>query len=258
MPVHPTAIVHTEAIIDPTVEIGPYAIIDGPVRIGPRTRIFPHAFLTGWTEVGADCEVHPGAVVGHLPQDFAYDGAETYCRIGDGTIIRESAQVHRGTDPGSETVVGAKCFLMASAHVGHNCRVGNAVKIASGAMLAGHVNVGDGAFLSGNATAHQFVRIGELAMVAGLARVPMDIPPFVMTDHDGRCATVNSVGMKRAGFSDEVRNEIKEAFRVLYRSGKPFRDAVAALKDRVKTDPGRRLLAFLEAPSRRGIVGSAR
>jgi len=146
--------VDRRAEVDPTAEIMPYAIIDGPVKIGPRTRVFPHAYLTGWTEIGADCQIHPGAVVGGDPQDLAFKGAESYCRIGDGTIIREGASVHRGTDPGSATVVGKRCFLMANSHVAHNCRLGDEVKLINGVLLAGYVQVGNGAFLAGNAGVH--------------------------------------------------------------------------------------------------------
>lgn len=256
MPIHPTAVIDKHAEIDATADIGPYVVVDGPVRIGPGTRVYPFAYLSGWTEIGAECRIHPGAVVGHLPQDFAYQGAETYCRIGDGTVIREQASVHRGTDPGSATVIGRRCFLMATSHVGHNCTVGDDVKITNGAMLGGHAQVGAGAFISGGVTVHQFVRVGELAMIAGLARIIMDIPPYFMTDGSGKCAAVNTVGIRRAELTREERNDVKRAYRVLYRSGTPFRQAVERLADAVETDPGRRILAFCQGPSRRGIAGA--
>jgi UDP-N-acetylglucosamine acyltransferase len=258
MPIHPTAVVDRQAEIDPTAEIGPYAIIEGRTRIGARTRVYPHAFITGWTEIGADCQIHPGAVVGHAPQDLAYSGAETYCRIGNGTIIREGASVHRGTAPGSETVVGERCFIMAGAHVAHNCRLGNDVKLVNGVMLAGHVHVGDGAFIAGGAGIHQFVRIGGLAMIGGHASVSMDVPPYLTVVRLGYCVGPNSVGLRRAGFTAEQRNDVKRAYRILYRSDLPFRQAVEALANAVSTEAGRRILEFLQGPSKRGITGGPR
>ena len=255
MPIHPTAVVDRQAEVDPTADIGPFAIIEGRVRIGPRTRVYPHAFLTGWTEIGADCQIHPGAVVGHIPQDLAYSGAETYCRIGNGTIIREGASVHRGTDPGSETVVGERCFIMANAHVAHNCRLGNDVKLVNAALLGGHVHIGHGAFIAGGAGIHQFVRIGDLAMIGGNSSISMDVPPYLTAVRLGYCVGPNSVGLRRAGFTVEQRNEVKRVYHTLYRSALPFHEAVETLAGTVATDAGRHMLEFLRAPSRRGIAG---
>ena len=257
MSIHPTAIVDSKAEIDATAEVGPYVVIDGPVRIGAGTRVYPHAYLTGHTEIGANCRIHPGAVVGHEPQDLAYEGAETYCRIGDETIIREGATIHRGTGAGSATEVGKRCFIMAGAHVGHNCHIGDDVKITNGAMLGGHVQVGDGAFLSGNAGVHQFVRVGELVMVGGMQPLLMDAPPYFLVAK-GRCAGINVVGLRRAGFTPEQRADVKLAYRILYRSGAPFREAVERMADEVTTEAGQRIVAFLRAPSRRGIVSATR
>ena len=255
MPVHPTAVVDRLAEIDSSADIGPYAIIDGPVRIGPDVRVYPHAFISGNTQIGARCQIHPGAVVGHLPQDLAFTGGDTFCRIGEDTVIREHAQVHRGTEPGSSTIVGNRCFIMAAGHVGHNCRLEDDVKIVNCALLAGHVHVGKGTFVGGAAAIHQFVRIGELAMIAGQARVLMDIPPYFLADQSGKCAAVNTVGIQRAKFTSEQQDDVKRAFRTLYRSGRPFRDAIVDLAEQVRTDAGRKIKEFVSAPSRRGIAG---
>jgi len=254
MAVHPTAIVDRRADVHPSADVGPYVIIDGPVRVGANTRVYAHAYLSGWTEIGADCHIHPGAVVGHLPQDTAYTGDETYCRIGDATVIREGASVHRGTAPGSETVVGRSCMIMANAHVGHNCHVGDDVKLTNGSLLAGHVRVGDGAFISAQSAIHQFARVGRLVMVAGFTRVRMDVPPFCTVDA-GRCVGVNTVGMRRAGMTAGQRADVKQAYRVLYHSGKLFRDALDLLAESVATDAGREIVGFLLEPSRRGVCG---
>lgn len=258
MAIHSTAIIDPRATIDPSVEIGAYVVVDGVVQIGAGTRIFPHAYITGWTEIGANCEIHPGAVVGHVPQDLAFEKKESYCRIGEGTVIREGASIHRGTDAGSATVIGKRCHLMANAHVGHNCRVGDDVKMTNGAVLGGHVEIGEGAFLSGYVGVHQFVRIGELVMAGGVQRIVNDVPPYFLVVDNGCCAGVNLVGMKRAGFSKEQRAEVREAYRILYRSGMTFQKAIDVLADAVTTDPGKRIVAFLREPSKRGIVSARR
>lgn len=257
MSIHPTAIVAPGAEIDPSVEIGPYAVVESGARIDADTRLWQHACVLSGARIGRRCQIHPFAVIGGPPQDRKFEGAPSYVRIGDDAIIREGVTVHRGTLPESETVVGPGCFLMAGAHVGHNCHVGRDVVIANTGLLAGHVYVGDRAFISGSALCHQFIRIGELAMLQGGARVTMDVPPF-MTFCDSRLTSANVIGMRRAGFSDAERAEIRDCFRILYRSGLLFRDAVERVAASVRTDPGRRLVEFLRAPSRRGVAGARR
>ncbi len=258
MPIHERAIVDSKAEIDPTADIGPNVVIEGEVRIGPNTKVYPSVYISGWVTIGANCQIHPGALLGHLPQDFHFTGERTYLEIGDGTVIREFASVHRGTQPESKTVVEPNCMLMAHSHVGHNCILDEGVTLINGVLLAGHVEVGARAVISGNSVVHQFVRIGELAMIGGLTRVTMDVPPFFMVAHDSECVGVNSVGMRRRGFDQAERTEIRQAHRTLYRSGKLFRDAVATLAEQVKTEPGKRLVAFLQSEGKRGICGGTR
>ncbi len=258
MGIHPTAIVSRHAVIDATAEIGPYAVLDGHVHVGPGVRIYPHAYVTGWTTLDEGCEIHPGAVVGHAPQDLAYTGAESYCRIGAGAIIREGASVHRGTDAGSTTIIGKRCFMMAQTHVAHNCVVGDDVKLANGVALAGHVRVGDGTFFGGGAVVHQFVRIGRLCMITGNSRVSQDIPPFVMTDHHGRCAGLNVVGLRRAGIPVEERTNLRRLFRTLVRPTGQFQRTLALLADQAQTALGREFVEFVRTPSRRGLASGTR
>ncbi len=258
MPIHPTAIVDKKAEIDPTADIGPYVIIDGPVRVHAGTKVMAHAYLTGWTEIGRDCRIHPGAVVGHEPQDLAFTGLESYCRIGDETIIREMATIHRGTDPGSATEIGKRCFLMAASHVAHNCIVGDDVKLANCGLLAGHVHVGNGAFISGNTVVHQFVRVGELVMISGGAAVGMDLPPFMMAAGRNQCVNINLIGLRRAGFLQDQIKEVRQAFRLLFRSGLPLNKALDRLAESVSTDAGRRIVEFIREPSKRGILPGRR
>ncbi len=225
MPIHPTAVVGSKVEVDPTATIGAYAIVEGEVQIGPNTVIYPQAYISGWVQIGAGCQVHPGAVLGHVPQDFHFDGSRSFLRIGDGTIIREHASIHRGTQPDSETIVGRNCFIMGYSHIGHNCVVGDNVKIANMTALSGHTTVGEGAFVSGYCLIHQFVRIGQYAMIGGGTRVTMDVPPFFMCLHENECVGINVVGLRRAGFSKQEIAEVREAYRLLYRSGKTFRAA---------------------------------
>lgn len=256
MPIHPTAMIDRQAEIDPAADIGAYVTIDGPVRIGPGTRVFPNAYLSGWTQIGANCQIHPGAVVGHAPQDFHYGGERSYCQIGDGTIVREFASVHRGTQPESTTVVGKNCFLLAYSHVGHNCVLGEGVKVYNCTALSGHVEVGDFAIVSGYSLIHQFVRIGSYVMVGGGTRLGMDAPPYLMVLGESECIGYNAIGLRRSGkFTAEEILEVRKAYRTLYRSDTLFTKAVTRLADDVRTKTGRAMLEFILAPSKRGIVG---
>lgn len=253
MAVHPTAIVDSAAELDPSVEVGAYAVIDGPVKIAAGVTIHHHAFLTGWTEIGQGCQVHPFASIGHVPQDFHYAGEKSYCRIGAGTVIREYVSIHRGTQPESATVVGRDCFFLANSHVGHNCVIGDRVTLINGVCVGGHGEIGDGALLSALASLHQFVRIGQYAMMGGSARAVMDVPPFMTVITRNACSGVNVVGMRRAGFSSQEIAELRRAYKLLYRSGLPVAKAIDRIENEVETEAGRGLLAFLRAPSRRGL-----
>lgn len=253
MAIHPTAVIDKHAEIDSTADIGPYVVIEGPVRIGSNTAVKAHAFLSGWTQIGEACEIHPFAVVGHLPQDFHFGGERSYCTIGDRVIIREGSTVHRGTQPESSTIIGDECFLMAYSHVGHNCILGKGAKVYNLALLAGHVELGDNAIVSGSAMVHQFVRVGKLAFIAAGARIVMDVPPFFMAFGESTVVQHNIVGMRRAGYDKQALQDIRQAFRTLYRSGLQFRKAVEELSRTVRTPAGTELLEFLKAESPRGV-----
>ncbi len=255
MPIHPTAVIDRHAEIDSSVEVGPYAIVDGPVKIGAGTRLYPHTYLTGWTTIGERCEIHPFAVIGHTPQDFHHSGERSYCRIGNGVIIREHCSIHRGTQPESETVIGDECFLLNSSHVGHNCVLKRGVKLLPFAAVGGHAEIDEGAILSAGALVHQFARIGQLAFAAANARVAMDIPPFMMCHGESTIIQHNVIGMQRAGYGSDATFEIRQAYRKLYRSGLLMPQAIAELAAGVKTEAGRRLVAFLKGETKRGICG---
>jgi UDP-N-acetylglucosamine acyltransferase len=251
MSIHRTAVVDSGAEIDSSADIGAYAIIEAGVKIGAGTKIYPHAFVAQGTTLGRKCQIHPFAVVGHHPQDLKWEGLPSYTEIGDETVIREGASVHRGTIPESTTVVGKRVYMMATSHVGHNCVVDDEAILVNAVLLAGHVQIGRRAFLGGAASVHQFVRIGELAMASGAGRVVGDVPPFMMFAPGGVVGT-NVVGLRRAGLSSEERAEIRQAYKKLYRSGVLFREAIEHVAEMVRTEPGRRLVEFLRAPSKRG------
>ncbi len=250
--VHPTAVIDPEAEIAPDVEIGPYAVIEGPVRIGQGTRVWPHAYLVAPLEIGEECQIHVGAVLGHLHQALREPQAGGV-RIGDRAIIREYATVHRASQPGAWTTIGPETLLMGLAHVAHDCHVGSRVIIANGTLVAGHVTIEDRAVLSGHVAVHQFVRIGTLSMIAGLARVNKDVPPYFLVKGDSEVWAMNGVGLKRAGLSAETQGKIREAYRLLYRAGLNTTQALKA----IQTMPARppevdRLVRFIQE-SERGI-----
>lgn len=256
MKIHPTAVVSPKAKIADDVEVGPYAIVEDHVALAGGVKIYAHACITGWTEIGENTEVHMGAVIGHTPQDWSFKKeTQSGVRIGRNNLIREYVTIHRGSKEGSETVIGDGNFLMAHSHVAHDCRIGNRVVLANGSLLAGYVEVEDGAFISGNVVVHQFVRIGRLAMIGGLSRITKDVPPFMMAQGEALVYTINAVGIKRAGYTLEQEENIRQAFKALYRSDRNVSQAVEVLEQ----DPSPEALQIIEfiKKSTKGICGNA-
>ncbi len=253
MTIHPSAIIDPLAEIHPEAEIGPYVVVDGPVRIGRKSRVMAHATILGWSEIGEENEIHPGVILGDAPQDTAYRGEETYLRIGNHNVLREYVQVHRGTAPGSSTVIGNHNFLMVSAHVAHNCRLGDHIIMANGALLGGYVEVGDRAFISAHCLVHQFVRVGELSLMRGLSGTSRDVPPYSIIDWQHTVRGVNVVGLKRAGFDERRIRKIREAFRILFRKGRNLSLAIKEIEStsEISTDLTA-LLEFIKS-SQRGV-----
>jgi UDP-N-acetylglucosamine acyltransferase len=256
MAIHPTAIIDSKAKIAKSADIGPYVIIEGPVEVGEQVKLYPHVYLSGWTQIGDRCIIHPGAVVGHLPQDFHYSGERSYCRIGAGTVIREFASIHRGTQPESWTTLGENCFILGYAHVGHNCELAAGVKLYNNSLIAGHAIIGENTIISGNVVVHQFARIGEYVMIGGSARVLKDVPPYMKGLHESQCVGYNAIGLRRSGkFTKEEINEVREAYSTIFRSSLPFRKAVDGFSAVVRTRAGRNILDFINSPSKLGICG---
>jgi len=255
--IHPTAVVSAEAVIDPAALIGPYVVIEGPVKIGTGTRVMAHAVVRGATTVGERNVIHPGVVLGGEPQDLAFDGAESFLRIGDDNVFREHAQAHRGTVAGSATVIGDGNYFMQNAHVAHNCRVGNRTIVAGGALLAGWVELGDRAFISGNCVVHQHVRIGTLALMRGLSRTSRDVPPFCLIDGTHTVRGVNVVGLRRAGFDPMRIAAIRRAVMLLFGRPTHLGRALDQLESAEPSEDVRHLIAFIRA-STRGVCVAPR
>ncbi len=250
--IHPTAIVDPRAEIDASAEIGPYVVIEGRVRLGERTRVHAHVVITGGAEIGADNRVHSGVVLGDVPQDLAFAGAESFLRIGNGNVFRENSTIHRGTKPGSETFIGDRNYFMQNSHVAHNCRIGNDAIVAGGAMLSGYVELGDRGFVSGNCVVHQFVRIGRLALLRGLSRTSRDVPPFCIMDGTHSVRAVNLVGLRRAGFSASAIRAIRDAFKILFLRPRNLTLALAELEREPLSPEVGELVEFIRT-SKRGV-----
>lgn len=255
MSIHSTVIISDGALIDDSAEIGPYAVIGPQVKIGAGTKIGAHAVIDGITTIGRDCAIFAGASIGLEPQDLRYRNEPTGVMIGDRCTIREYVTIHRSTGEGF-TEVGDDCFLMNYVHVAHNCKLGKGVILANSTMMAGHVTIGDYVVMSGMCIFHQFVRVGRMVMVSGLTGTRKDLPPFSMCD--GRPAQVrgvNAIGLKRAGVGPTVRSAIKEAFRLLYRSGMNLSQALPLVEEQIEPYPEiKEIIDFIKS-SKRGVTG---
>ena len=250
--VHPTAVVHPDAQVDSSVEIGPYSIVGEFVTLGPGCRIGPYVYLTGHTTVGANNRFHAGCVVGEAPQDLKYGDEATGLVIRDNNVFREHVTVHRSNKMSEPTTVGSGNFFMAHSHVGHNARIGDHVVLANGALLGGHVEIGDRAFISGNCLVHQFVRVGTLALMQGGSAVSKDLPPYTVARGNNAICGLNVVGLRRAGITDEQRLELKRLYHVLFRSRTSLKAAVEVAASQFTSVLARTLIDFV-ATSRRGV-----
>ncbi|MBL9127832.1 MAG: acyl-ACP--UDP-N-acetylglucosamine O-acyltransferase [Verrucomicrobiales bacterium] len=253
VPIHPSAIVHAEARLHPTVEVGPLAVIDAHVDLGEGCRVGPHVHLTGHTTIGRRNVFHAGCVIGDDPQDLKFKGGASRLRIGDDNVFREHVTVHRANSAAEDTVIGSGGLFMAGAHVGHNSRIGDRVILANGALLGGHVTVEDRAFISGNCLVHQFVRVGTLALMQGGSAISKDLPPYCISRGDNGISGLNVVGLRRAGVPPEARLELRKIFHALFRTRHRWTEAVRLAGLEVRSDWGRALMTFL-ADSRRGIL----
>jgi UDP-N-acetylglucosamine acyltransferase len=257
MGVHPTAVVSPRAELGAGVSVGPYAVVEEGARVGAGCEIGAHAVVKRHTVLGERNRVFEGAVLGGEPQDVKFRGEASRLVVGDDNLIREFVTLHRASGEGRETRVGSRNFLMIGVHVAHNCEVGDDNVFANGAALAGHIKVEDHAFLSNDVGCHQFVRIGRYAMVGGKSKIVQDVLPFFTTDgNPARVRGLNTVGLRRAGFSAESRRALRRSLRLLFRDGLALADALDAL-DAADDEHVRHLAEFIRG-SRRGFTRAAR
>jgi len=248
-----TARISPSAEIGEDVTIGPHVLVGEHSRIGSGTVVMANAVIGPWTAIGSNNSIHYGAIVGHDPQDFGYNGEESHLIVGDGNIFREYVTVHRGNRPGSVTTIGNANYFMVQSHVAHNCSVGNHIILAGGALLAGHVTVDDRAIISGNCVVHQFCRVGALSMMRGLSRTSRDVPPFCIMDETHTVRAINLVGLRRNGFDATRVRALRSAFKLLFRGGPNMKENVERAECELSlTDDVRMLIDFIKN-SKRGV-----
>jgi len=254
--IHPTAIINPKAEIDPNVEIGPYSVIMKNVFIGSGTVIGPHVVIDSYVTIGADCNIFQYAAIGAAPQSLKFEGGETYVKIGRGTIVREFVTIHRGTESGGGiTEVGEENLLMAYTHIAHDCKTGRKVILSNNATLAGHITIGDNATIGGLVAIHQFVRIGDYAFIGGKSAVVKDVPPYVIASGDrAKLHGLNSVGLKRHGFSKNTLSSLKKTYRIIFRIGLTMNEGIERVRAEVEQIP--EVLGFIDfiKSSQRGVT----
>jgi UDP-N-acetylglucosamine acyltransferase len=256
MAIHPSALVAQSARIDPSCEIGPFAVIGPEVKLGPGNVVGAHAVIEGDVTFGRGNRVFPHACIGQIPQDLKWRGEKTRIDIGDRNQFREFTTVHLGTEGGGGvTRIGNGTLFMANSHVAHDVQVGDDCVIANSVALAGHVVVEDHVILGGLSAVHQFTRIGRFAFASGGAMIVMDVAPYCTVQGDrAQVAGLNTVGLQRNGFSEEQVARVKEAYKIVFRSGTPLKEAVAQLDAQMGQEPEiAHLVAFLSR-SERGLT----
>jgi UDP-N-acetylglucosamine acyltransferase len=228
--IHPTSIVSTKAIIGNDVEIGPFSVISDDVEIGDNIKIGPHVNIYDGARISNGVEIFQGASISNTPQDLKFADEKTYLYIGDNTVVREFATLHRGTIATGQTKIGKNCLLMAYSHVAHDCTLGNNIILANAVQLGGHVEIDDWAILGGGTAIHQFVKIGSHIITSGGSMVNGDIPPYIMiTGFPARFVGLNTVGLKRRGFTSDDITVIKDTYHLFYNSGL----AMTAAKEKI-------------------------
>ncbi len=253
--IHPTALVDSKAELADNVTVGPFTIIEGDVVVDEGTAIASHALIADGARIGKNCKIHKGAVVSTIPQDLKFGGEKTTFEIGDNTTVREFCTLNRGTEERGKSIVGADCLLMAYVHVAHDCVVGDRVILANSVQVAGHVDIEDHAIIGGLTGIHQFVRIGAHVMIGGGLRVLKDVPPYILAmgcplQYGG----LNSVGLRRRGFTEETTRKMKNAYRLLYRSKLNVSQAVEKIKSDIEQiDEVRAIINFIEKADR-GLI----
>ncbi len=251
----PLAYVHPGAKIAKNVVIEPFATIHNNVEIGEGTWIGSNVTIMEGARIGKNCTIFPGAVISAIPQDLKFEGEDSLAIIGDNTTIRECVTINRGTNASGKTVIGKNCLIMATAHIAHDCEVGNNVVIVNGVLLGGHVKVGDYAILGGLSAVHQFINIGEHAMISGGSLLRKDVPPFTKAAKEPLSYVgINSVGLRRRGFSTEKIREIQDIYRILYQKNFNTSQALSIIEADMEATTERDEIIMFIRNSSRGIM----
>ncbi len=255
--IHPTAEVHSSALIGKDVIIGPYCVIGENVIIGARTILDAHTMVEKWTQIGEDCHIHFGSVIGSGPQDKKYQGEKGFVKIGNRTIIREYGTINRPTGENEVTQIGDDCLILTNVHVGHNCKIGNGVVITNLTHVAGHIEIEDKAIIGGMVGMHQNVRIGKGSMVGGYSKILQDVPPFMLCE--GTPAIIratNSIGLKRSGASMTAIKEMKQIHKIFFRSNLNTSQAIEEIdKAGITTSAeAKYFMNFIKTKSKRGLT----
>ena len=254
--IHPKAVIEKNVVLGDDVSIGPYVYLENGVRLGKGVKVSAFAHLKANTYVGENTFIGSGSVIGEVPQILDAKDAKGKVYIGKGNVIREYVTINCSSSPDKATSLGDNNFLMACSHVAHDCKIANNVVICNGTLVAGHIEIGDNAFISGNVVIHQFVKIGRLAMIGGLSRVNQDVLPFMMVVGDSRVWGPNLVGLKRANFSREEINQIRKAYKILYRKEMSLKSALEELEKLDSPVVKEMIVSILS--SQRGICGPKR
>ena len=253
--IHPTAIIDSKAEVDSSVKIGPYSIIKENVSIGYNTTVGPYVIIEPYVTIGPGCNIFQYAAIGAVPQDLKFKGEETYVKIGRGCTIREFVTIHRGTGPGGITEIGEESFLMAYTHIAHDCKIGRKVILSNNASLAGHIIIGDYSTIGALVGIHQFVKIGEHAFIGGKSAIVKDIPPYVIAAGDrAKLHGMNTIGLKRSGFSQSTLSALKKVYRIMFRIGLTLNEAIERVSAEVEQIP--EVVNFIDfiKSSERGIT----
>jgi UDP-N-acetylglucosamine acyltransferase len=255
--IHPTAIVSPEAQLADTVQVGPFCVLTGPIALAQGVRLIANVHLQGPLTIGEGTILYPGVCVGFEPQDYKFTPSTPTAgvTIGANCLLREHATIHAATNAHTPTSLGNGCFMMAYAHMGHDCHVGNKVIMVNYTGMSGHCEVADNATFSGHVGLHQFVRIGRLAFLSGGVSVGMDVPPFCMANERNRLGGLNLVGMRRNGVSRDEITEVRRAFRDCFRRPLPMDEMVAILEERAANSPAVGEMAAFIRGTKRGICG---
>lgn len=253
----PLAYIHPGAKIDPSVVIDPFVTIENNVEIGAGTKIGSNVTICEGVRIGKNCNIFPGAVIGAIPQDLKFKGEDTLVIIGDNTTLREFVTVHRGTASKGKTVIGNNCLIMAYCHVAHDCLLGNNIIMSNATQLAGEVQVGDWAVIGGGTLVHQFTHIGAHVMVQGGSLISKDVPPYITAAREPiQFCGVNSIGLRRRGFTNQQINSIQDCYRLLFQSGLNVSQAMERIVSELPSSQERDEIILFVRNSPRGILKS--